>query len=151
MKRIAFSGLRTFIKRRFVLQGAQPEKSVKTKSWWLGTESNRRRRAFSERCGRLFGGALPRTPRAQPKKLLARVKWWPGTESNRRRQPFQGCALPTELPGHAHAKKWVGFAAKAARTGACRTASIIAKPAGLPQMRWVSLVATVLDCFLRSS
>src|SRR5688572_6377610 len=26
--------------------------------------------------------------------------WWPGTESNRRRQPFQGCALPTELPGH---------------------------------------------------
>src|ERR1700677_1396433 len=25
--------------------------------------------------------------------------WWPGTESNRRRQPFQGCALPTELPG----------------------------------------------------
>jgi hypothetical protein len=24
---------------------------------------------------------------------------WPGTESNRRRQPFQGCALPTELPG----------------------------------------------------
>ena len=26
-------------------------------------------------------------------------KWWPGTESNRRRQPFQGCALPTELPG----------------------------------------------------
>src|SRR5438270_12583478 len=29
-----------------------------------------------------------------------RFKWWPGTESNRRRQPFQGCALPTELPGH---------------------------------------------------
>jgi hypothetical protein len=27
-------------------------------------------------------------------------KRWPGTESNRRRQPFQGCALPTELPGH---------------------------------------------------
>ena len=26
--------------------------------------------------------------------------WWPGTESNRRRQPFQGCALPSELPGH---------------------------------------------------
>src|SRR5437763_11149018 len=25
--------------------------------------------------------------------------WWPGTESNRRRQPFQGCALPSELPG----------------------------------------------------
>src|SRR5271167_5199586 len=27
--------------------------------------------------------------------------WWPGTELNRRRQPFQGCALPAELPGHA--------------------------------------------------
>ena len=25
--------------------------------------------------------------------------WWPGTELNRRRQPFQGCALPPELPG----------------------------------------------------
>ncbi len=31
-------------------------------------------------------------------KLL--IQWWPGTESNRRRQPFQGCALPAELPGH---------------------------------------------------
>src|ERR1019366_9345346 len=28
------------------------------------------------------------------------ILWWPGTESNRRRQPFQGCALPAELPGH---------------------------------------------------
>jgi hypothetical protein len=28
------------------------------------------------------------------------LKWWPGTELNRRRQPFQGCALPPELPGH---------------------------------------------------
>ena len=28
-------------------------------------------------------------------------RWWPGTELNRRRQPFQGCALPPELPGHA--------------------------------------------------
>ena len=27
-------------------------------------------------------------------------EWWPGTELNRRRQPFQGCALPPELPGH---------------------------------------------------
>ena len=25
--------------------------------------------------------------------------WWPGTELNRRRRPFQGRALPTELPG----------------------------------------------------
>jgi hypothetical protein len=31
--------------------------------------------------------------------LPALREWWPGTESNRRRQPFQGCALPTELPG----------------------------------------------------
>jgi hypothetical protein len=30
--------------------------------------------------------------------------WWPGTESNRRRQPFQGCALPTELPGRSGRK-----------------------------------------------
>ena len=33
---------------------------------------------------------------------LVKVKgivWWPGTDLNRRRQPFQGCALPTELPG----------------------------------------------------
>ena len=28
-----------------------------------------------------------------------RWRWWPGTESNRRRRPFQGCALPAELPG----------------------------------------------------
>ena len=32
-------------------------------------------------------------------------KWWPGTESNRRRQPFQGCALPSELPGHARLRR----------------------------------------------
>src|SRR5215469_1046258 len=40
------------------------------------------------------------------------IKWWPGTESNRRRQPFQGCALPTELPGQdwliAATKPWMG-------------------------------------------
>ena len=30
---------------------------------------------------------------------IGRLGWWPGTELNRRRQPFQGCALPTELPG----------------------------------------------------
>src|SRR6185503_6125742 len=29
--------------------------------------------------------------------------WCPGTELNRRRQPFQGCALPPELPGHVSA------------------------------------------------
>ena len=31
-------------------------------------------------------------------KLLK--KWCRGTELNRRRQPFQGCALPPELPRH---------------------------------------------------
>ena len=33
--------------------------------------------------------------------------WWPGTELNRRRQPFQGCALPPELPGHAGKTAWL--------------------------------------------
>src|SRR5205807_8468131 len=28
------------------------------------------------------------------------LMWWPGRELNPRRQPFQGCALPPELPGH---------------------------------------------------
>src|SRR5215469_111613 len=32
--------------------------------------------------------------------VKALKQWWPGTELNRRRQPFQGCALPPELPGH---------------------------------------------------
>jgi hypothetical protein len=69
--------------------------------------------------------------------------WWPGTELNRRRQPFQGCALPPELPGHVldsqlgcrrrarrlgHANT---LAESPARTsgqtlGACGTAKIIA-------------------------
>ena len=33
------------------------------------------------------------------KCLNVRKTWWPGTESNRRHKPFQGSALPTELPG----------------------------------------------------
>ena len=33
------------------------------------------------------------------KYLNVRKVWWPGTESNRRHKPFQGSALPTELPG----------------------------------------------------
>ena len=42
--------------------------------------------------------------------------WWPGTELNRRRQPFQGCALPPELPGHvsrAAARGSLGLSASA--------------------------------------
>src|SRR6201999_3419367 len=41
----------------------------------------------------------------QSPKLNFKELWWPGTESNRRRQPFQGCALPTELPG----QFWLGY------------------------------------------
>src|SRR6185503_249203 len=33
-------------------------------------------------------------------------EWWPGTESNRRRRPFQGRALPTELPGRGEKRSW---------------------------------------------
>src|ERR1700731_2002494 len=46
--------------------------------------------------------------------------WWPGTELNRRRQPFQGCALPPELPGHVWAHSLSAGAGRAvghARTG----------------------------------
>ncbi len=34
-----------------------------------------------------------------------RISWCRGTELNRRRQPFQGCALPPELPRHTIAGK----------------------------------------------
>ena len=44
--------------------------------------------------------------------------WWPGTELNRRRQPFQGCALPPELPGHRSA----GFTSWARLGGAGNSA-----------------------------
>ena len=48
---------------------------------------------LSSCCSRIVGEpAHPSTPNL--------LKWWPGTELNRRRQPFQGCALPPELPGH---------------------------------------------------
>src|SRR6478672_12484151 len=63
--------------------------------------------------------------------------WWPGTELNRRRQPFQGCALPPELPGHVSAHDFsglvrVGRAGNSARidadekSGACDSFTIIA-------------------------
>ena len=32
--------------------------------------------------------------------LMGSEKWCRGTELNCRHQPFQGCALPTELPRH---------------------------------------------------
>src|SRR5580698_10264632 len=40
------------------------------------------------------------TKAAERAMLSCEKTWWPGTELNRRRQPFQGCALPPELPGH---------------------------------------------------
>ena len=43
---------------------------------------------------------------AVSRQFLRSFRWWPGTESNRRRQPFQGCALPTELPGQVITKTW---------------------------------------------
>src|ERR1051326_4279336 len=66
--------------------------------WWTGTESNLRRYG-----GVSVAGAISRNPERSEGPLATKTfsgKWWPGTESNRRRQPFQGCALPTELPGH---------------------------------------------------
>src|SRR6266852_6746943 len=48
-----------------------------------------------------FGANWSQRQEMEPRKLLK--TWWPGTELNRRRQPFQGCALPPELPGHARA------------------------------------------------
>src|SRR5499427_3885831 len=44
------------------------------------------------------------------------ILWWPGTESNRRRQPFQGCALPTELPGQILRSRVQGARLRHART-----------------------------------
>src|ERR1700752_3378520 len=62
--------------------------------------------------------------------------WWPGTELNRRRQPFQGCALPPELPGHAlssgpkrrraHARAEVALTRAVRTLRACGTGPIIA-------------------------
>ena len=52
------------------------------------------------------GEALAAAPRLGLVPQFARMdgsakgEWWPGTESNRRRRPFQGRALPAELPGH---------------------------------------------------
>ena len=34
--------------------------------------------------------------------------WCRGAESNCRHQPFQGCALPTELPRHKVRSRWGG-------------------------------------------
>src|SRR5215468_7326151 len=49
--------------------------------------------------------------------------WWPGTELNRRRQPFQGCALPPELPGHVPRTAAVGL------RGLSTSAALVGGPA----------------------
>src|SRR5262249_47989359 len=48
---------------------------------------------YIEICGTVWNGT------ARRECCILLIWWWPGTELNRRRQPFQGCALPTELPG----------------------------------------------------
>jgi hypothetical protein len=48
--------------------------------------------------------------------------WWPGRELNPRRQPFQGCALPPELPGHV----------RPATSQVCRTVRFEQIVAGVP-------------------
>ena len=40
----------------------------------------------------------PHSHRRIPERSALTGGWWGRAESNRRRQPFQGCALPTELP-----------------------------------------------------
>jgi hypothetical protein len=46
-------------------------------------------------------------------KLL--IEWCRGTELNRRRQPFQGCALPPELPRQAtNIVRWIRSSVKEA-------------------------------------
>src|SRR5215467_7886903 len=80
--------------------------------------------------------------------------WWPGTESNRRRQPFQGCALPTELPGHSVVISTRSFGGHCCRLLCVQTLSIITttrdslKSAG---RRWLAVhkeVASQADLFL---
>src|SRR6202167_5686459 len=55
--------------------------------------------------------------------------WWPGTELNRRRQPFQGCALPPELPGHVFRDPLISQTTKLVRF----TPIIAGLPSGIQQ------------------
>ncbi|GEM_PF-3346545 len=56
------------------------------------------RHGVAEGLSRLVYGMAAERPGEQT--ISESQSWWPGTELNRRRQPFQGCALPPELPGH---------------------------------------------------
>ena len=55
--------------------------------------------------------------------------WWPGTDLNRRRQPFQGCALPTELPGQ-------GGDAAPSRHSQCNKNAALRAPGAWPPAAW---------------
>src|SRR6266581_6786751 len=55
------------------------------------------RRSYGWRCRY---GAMCEGWCCQERNGTARNRWCRGTELNCRHQPFQGCALPTELPRH---------------------------------------------------
>jgi hypothetical protein len=79
-------------------------------------------------------------------KLLKR--WWPGTELNRRRQPFQGCALPTELPGRIP----LLYQTEGARVQPFISASAWPVASSTPAWRllpWASMVTMVRKFFTR--
>jgi hypothetical protein len=57
--------------------------------------------------------------------------WWPGTDLNRRRQPFQGCALPPELPGHLRCGNSCGCDLKKYSSLSTNVASVEAKSWGV--------------------
>ena len=94
--------------------------------------------------------------------LSASKTWWPGTELNRRRQPFQGCALPPELPGHVlahslsagavrlvwHASTWMELPVNSGSQTleACGTEKIIATEFGSLKMAAALWVAAT-RCF----
>jgi hypothetical protein len=50
------------------------------------------------------------------RQVMLTTKWCRGTELNRRRQPFQGCALPPELPRQAtNIVRWIRCSVKKRR------------------------------------
>lgn len=94
------------------------------RSRWEGVGSVRDRTVSeARRTGQVYPGRIE--CRSQSAVMARRgsvtlgwrlCKWCRGTESNCRHQPFQGCALPTELPRHdtgAHFRKVVDDTAEA--------------------------------------
>src|SRR5712675_3068833 len=77
------------------------------------------------------------------------LKWWPGTESNRRRQPFQGCALPTELPGRFGWVTYVHLRWDRLKTLCVRNAFDYNNPAEFTQTAVIrSIYSAILCCQL---